>query len=169
MAILLMPILLYSIYSSFFINKVYTFIMFPMHTIVFVKMTTLKKQQLAGPTSTSVASILSQAKGKQASLTVHDDRSLLAVQGPAGDFVRNPDLTVWFDLAPEVAAERLAQARTPDRFEAQPVTFFRRVAAGYAQRLAADPGRFARIEANLPRDAVWRAVRQAVQARGWLA
>ena len=54
-----------------------------MHTIVFVKMTTLKKQ-LAGPTSTSVASILSQAKGKQASLTVHDDRSLLAVQGPAG-------------------------------------------------------------------------------------
>ena len=97
------------------------------------------------------------------------EQQVQAVQGPAGDFVRNPDLTVWFDLAPEVAAERLAQARTPDRFEAQPVTFFRRVAVGYAQRLAADPGRFARIEANLPRDAVWRAVRQAVQARGWLA
>ena len=97
------------------------------------------------------------------------EQKVQAVQGPEGDFVRNPDLTVWFDLAPEVAAERLSQARTPDRFEAQPVTFFRRVAAGYAQRLAADPGRFARIEANLPRDAVWRAVRQAVQARGWLA
>jgi dTMP kinase len=97
------------------------------------------------------------------------EQQVQAVQGSAGDFVRNPDLTVWFDLAPEVAAERLSQARTPDRFEAQPVTFFRRVAAGYAQRLAADPGRFARIEANLPRDAVWRAVRQAVQARGWLA
>ena len=97
------------------------------------------------------------------------EQKVQAVQGPEGDFVRNPDLTVWFDLAPEVAAERLTQARTPDRFEAQPVTFFRRVAAGYAQRLAADPGRFARIEANLPRDAVWRAVRQAVQARGWLA
>jgi dTMP kinase len=97
------------------------------------------------------------------------EQKVQAVQGPEGDFVRNPDLTVWFDLAPEVAAERLSQARTPDRFEAQPATFFRRVAAGYAQRLAADPGRFARIEANLPRDAVWRAVRQAVQARGWLA
>ena len=97
------------------------------------------------------------------------EQQVQAVQGSAGDFVRNPDLTMWFDLAPEVAAERLSQARTPDRFEAQPVTFFRRVAAGYAQRLAADPGRFARIEANLPRDAVWRAVRQAVQARGWLA
>ena len=97
------------------------------------------------------------------------EHQVQTVQGPAGDLVRNPDLTVWFDLAPEVAAERLAQARTPDRFEAQPVTFFRRVAAGYAQRLAADPGRFARIEADQPREAVWRAVRQAVQARGWLA
>jgi len=67
-----------------------------------------------------------------------------AAQGPAGDLVRNPDLTLWFDLAPEVAAERLAQARTPDRFEAQPLTLFRRVAAGYAQRLSGDPGRFAR-------------------------
>ena len=97
------------------------------------------------------------------------EQQVQAVQGPEGDFVRNPDLTLWFDLAPEVAAERLAQARTPDRFEAQPVTFFRRVAAGYAQRLAADPGRVARIEADQPRDAVWQAVRQVVQARGWLA
>ena len=97
------------------------------------------------------------------------EQQVQAVQGSAGDFVRNPDLTVWFDLAPEVAAERLAQARTPDRFEAQPVTFFRRVAVGYAQRLAANPGRFARIEANQPRDAVWQAVRQVVQSRGWLA
>jgi dTMP kinase len=92
-----------------------------------------------------------------------------AAQGLAGDLVRNPDLTLWFDLAPEVAAERLAQARTPDRFEAQPVTFFRRVVQGYAQRMAADPGRFARVEANQPREAVWQAVRQVVQARGWLA
>jgi dTMP kinase len=97
------------------------------------------------------------------------EQQVQAVKGPAGDFVRNPDLTLWFDLAPEVAAERLAQARTPDRFEAQPVTFFRRVAQGYAQRMAADPGRFARVEANQPRDAVWQAVKQAVQARGWLA
>jgi dTMP kinase len=97
------------------------------------------------------------------------EQHVQAAQGSAGEFVRNPDLTLWFDLAPEVAAERLAQARTPDRFEAQPLTFFRRVAAGYAQRLAADPGRFARIEANQPRAAVWLAVRLAVQARGWLA
>ena len=34
------------------------------------------------------------------------------------DLMRNPDLTLWFDVPPEVAAERLAAARTPDRFEA---------------------------------------------------
>jgi dTMP kinase len=75
---------------------------------------------------------------------------------------------VWFDLAPEVAAVRLAEARLPDRFEAQPLEFFRRVAAGYGQRQLADPSRFARIDASQPREAVWQAVRQAVQARGWL-
>ena len=36
-----------------------------------------------------------------------------------------PQLTLWFDLPAEVAAERLAGARVPDKFEAQPVGFFR--------------------------------------------
>jgi dTMP kinase len=31
--------------------------------------------------------------------------------GLGGNFVRQPDLTVWFELAPEVAAQRLAQSR----------------------------------------------------------
>ena len=83
--------------------------------------------------------------------------------------LRQPDLTVWFDLAPELAARRLAGARVPDRFEAQPVEFFRRVAAGYAQRLSADTTRFARVDAAQSREAVWHEVRQAVAARGWLA
>ena len=30
-----------------------------------------------------------------------------------------PDLTLWFDLPPSQAAQRLAQARSPDRFEAR--------------------------------------------------
>ncbi|HSI52447.1 MAG TPA: dTMP kinase, partial [Ramlibacter sp.] len=42
--------------------------------------------------------------------------------------LRQPDLTLWFDLAPEIAAARLVSARVPDKFEAQPVEFFRRVA-----------------------------------------
>jgi dTMP kinase len=83
--------------------------------------------------------------------------------------VREPHLTLWFDLAPEIAAQRLAGARLPDKFEAEPVDFFRRVAAGYAARCGADPARFARIEADQARDAVWRDVLQAVRQRGWLA
>ena len=79
-----------------------------------------------------------------------------------------PDLTVWFDLAAEEAARRLAGARVPDKFEAQPVEFFRRVAQGYAERLQADPKRFARIDASLPREAVWRDVKQVFVAKGWL-
>jgi dTMP kinase len=56
----------------------------------------------------------------------------------------------------------------PDKFEAQPVAFFDAVRAGYARRQAADPARFARIDADQPREAVWAAVRAAVQGRGWL-
>jgi dTMP kinase len=82
--------------------------------------------------------------------------------------LREPDLTLWFDLAPEIAAQRLSGARVPDKFESQPVDFFRRVAAGYAARRNADPGRFARIDADQPREAVWNATRAALSERGWL-
>lgn len=87
--------------------------------------------------------------------------------GP-GAALRQPDLTVWFDLPPPVAAQRLAGARAPDRFEAQPAEFFARVAAGYARRAAEQPQRFARIDADRPSPEVWRQVAQAVAARGWL-
>jgi dTMP kinase len=82
--------------------------------------------------------------------------------------LRQPDLTLWFDLAPDIAAARLAGARAPDKFESQPVEFFRRVAAGYGARLAADPARFARVDADRPREAVGQSVAAAVRERGWL-
>jgi dTMP kinase len=88
---------------------------------------------------------------------------------PAGTQLRQPDLTVWFDLDPAIAAQRLAGARVPDKFEAQPVEFFRRVAQGYAERLAQDPQRFARIDAAQVREKVWQDVLAAVRHRGWLA
>jgi dTMP kinase len=83
--------------------------------------------------------------------------------------LRQPDLTLWFDLPPETAAARLTTARAPDRFEAQPVAFFSRVAAGYAHRLRAQPYRFARVASDQPVDTVWRAVRAVLESRGWLA
>ncbi len=94
------------------------------------------------------------------------------VQGglPAGsDALRQPDMTVWFDVPPAVAAARLTQARSPDRFEAESQAFFERVAAGYAARCAASPQRFARINADAPRSEVWAQVQAACAQRGWIA
>ena len=79
---------------------------------------------------------------------------------------RQPDLTLWFELAPAVAAERRAAARVPDRFERQDEAFFARVHAGYAKRCAAMPQRFARIDAAQHRDAVRAQVLAAVQTHG---
>ncbi|MBA3059614.1 MAG: dTMP kinase [Gammaproteobacteria bacterium] len=97
------------------------------------------------------------------------EQTVQFIRGPEADLIRSPDLTLWFDLAAETAAQRLAGARSPDKFEAEPVEFFRRVSEGYRQRMAACPGRFARIEADQTREAVWLDVLQAVQAKGWLA
>ena len=96
------------------------------------------------------------------------ERWVQSVPALGGTGLRQPQLTLWFDLAPEIAAQRLAGARLPDKFESQPLPFFRRVAGGYQARLTADPARFARIDADQPREQVWQAVRDAVRARGWL-
>ena len=79
-----------------------------------------------------------------------------------------PDLTVWFDLDPLEAASRLAGARIPDKFEAQPVEFFSRVVQGYADRQQAEPGRFARINGAQSRESVWRDVLHVFSSKGWL-
>ena len=83
--------------------------------------------------------------------------------------VRQPNMTVWFDLAPEVAAQRLAGARIPDKFEAQPLAFFQKVSAAYAARAKQFPQRFVRLDAALPRHLVWQQLTLAMVRRGWLA
>ncbi|MBW8072147.1 MAG: dTMP kinase [Ferrovum sp.] len=46
-----------------------------------------------------------------------------------------PDLTLWFDLDPDIAAQRLARGRQEgDRFEREERAFFERVRAGYEAR-----------------------------------
>ena len=85
------------------------------------------------------------------------------------NITRQPDMTVWFDLPPEVAAERLSSARVPDKFESQPLEFFRKVAQGYAQRAAQFPQRFVRIDAGAARHTVWQQITLAMVRRGWLA
>ena len=90
------------------------------------------------------------------------------VQSTGSQALVQPDLTVWFDLNPVAAAKRLAGVRVPDKFEAQPVEFFRRVAQGYADRQQAEPSRFARIDADQSRETVWQDVFNVFKTRGWL-
>lgn len=80
---------------------------------------------------------------------------------------RQPDLTLWFDAPAATAAARRAAVRSPDRFETQDTAFFERVSAGYAQRAAADPSRFVRLDAGQDRAAVWHQLEAALVA--WAA
>lgn len=87
-------------------------------------------------------------------------------QTPEG-VLRQPALTVWFDLDPLIAAERLASARVPDKFESQPADFFAAVRAGYARRQSEMPERFARIDAAQTREAVGADVARVITP--WLS
>ncbi|KMW47794.1 dTMP kinase [Ralstonia insidiosa] len=62
-----------------------------------------------------------------------------------------PTKTILFDLAPEIAAARLADARTPDKFEAESAQFFLRTRAEYLRRAATEPQRFVVLDANRER------------------
>jgi len=59
-----------------------------------------------------------------------------------------PDLTVLFDLAPEIANERRSAARDPDRFESESTAFFDRTRAEYLRRAEEAPYRFAIIDSS---------------------
>ena len=59
-----------------------------------------------------------------------------------------PDLTVLFDLPPEIANERRSAARDPDRFESESTAFFDRTRAEYMRRAEEAPYRFAIIDSS---------------------
>jgi dTMP kinase len=86
----------------------------------------------------------------------------------AGGVLLQPALTLWFDLPAPVAAQRLAGARVPDKFESQPQAFFEQVIAGYARRARMDAARFVRIHAEQSQEVVRTEVLAALHARGFL-
>ncbi|MFZ5510876.1 MAG: dTMP kinase [Pseudomonadota bacterium] len=60
-----------------------------------------------------------------------------------------PDLTLLFDVPPEVACQRLAgTGNAPDRFEREAEDFFRRVRTAYLERAAGSGGRIRVIDAR---------------------
>ena len=107
------------------------------------------------------ASFAYQGSGRGFSLDVLTQLETWVQQG------RNPDLTLLFVASPATAAARRATARDPDRFESQDLAFFERVSAGYAQRVAQAPLRYAQLDAERDKAAVWAQIEAAVQGCGW--
>ena len=105
-----------------------------------------------------------QGAGRGFDLNILRQLELWVQALPSGG-LRQPDLTLWFSLDPTIAAERLSNARVPDRFEAQPAAFFAKVHQGYSDRLQADTQRFARIDASASLEQVREQVMHVLHQR----
>lgn len=73
-----------------------------------------------------------------------------------------PDVTLLFDVPVEVSLQRLAGARTPDKFEAQGAAFFARLREQYLQRAAQYPERFRVINAHRSLEEVKESVQEII-------
>ncbi len=73
-----------------------------------------------------------------------------------------PNLTVLLDLPVEQGLARAGERGALDRFELENLDFFQRVRAGYLQLAAAEPQRFAVIDAGQPLASVEQAVLAAL-------
>lgn len=61
-----------------------------------------------------------------------------------------PDLTLLFDVAPEVGLARAAHGKRPDRFESERLAFYERVREAYLKRARAATGRVRVLDAGRP-------------------
>ncbi len=76
-----------------------------------------------------------------------------------------PDLTLLFDVPPEVAARRLARARAADRFEAEQVDYFRGVRERYLALAQREPQRFVVIAGTRTPDELRARITALLQQR----
>lgn len=73
-----------------------------------------------------------------------------------------PDMTLLFDVSVEVSMQRLAGARSPDKFERETVDFFTRIRNAYLERARQNPARFRIIDANMPLEYVAKSVEDII-------
>lgn len=73
-----------------------------------------------------------------------------------------PDLTLLFDLEPEVGLSRLVQK---DRMDSQPLEFHRKVREGFLNEAKSHPQRWTVIDASQPREIVLEQAWHAIAAR----
>ena len=79
-----------------------------------------------------------------------------------------PDLTLLFDVPPEVSRARLDKAerkgRVLDKFEREAGSFFTRVRDAYLARARAEPGRFRIVDSTAPVESVRRELERELAA-----
>jgi dTMP kinase len=76
----------------------------------------------------------------------------------------SPDLTLLFDVPPEVAEARRSAARAADRFEREADSFFSRVRNAYLERARAEPDRMRVLDARHCIAELQREISQLLQA-----
>lgn len=74
-----------------------------------------------------------------------------------------PDLTLLFDVPPEVAEARRSAAREADRFEREADSFFSRVRNAYLDRAQAEPARIRVLDARQTIEALQAEIGQLLQ------
>ena len=78
------------------------------------------------------------------------------------DGMLQPDLTLLFDVPVSVSVQRLANARSPDKFERENAEFFTQLRNTYLARAAENPERFRVIDGNQPLEIVKKIVEDII-------
>ncbi len=73
-----------------------------------------------------------------------------------------PDITLLFDVPVEISIQRLAAARSPDKFEREDAAFFTRIRQAYLQRAQQNPARFRIIDGSKSLDEVKNSVEEII-------
>lgn len=75
-----------------------------------------------------------------------------------------PDMTLLFDVPLEVARQRLASSREPDRFEREREAFFAATRQEYLRRAAEAPARFRIVDSTRPKEEVNKEIEEYVSS-----
>jgi dTMP kinase len=94
------------------------------------------------------STIAYQGYGRGLSLELIVQINYIATDGLIGD------LTLWFDVAPEIGLARAQRRGNRNRMEVEDLAFHRRVQQGYVALARAYPQRIARVDASLSEDEV---------------
>ncbi|MGI8968191.1 MAG: dTMP kinase [Chloroflexota bacterium] len=76
-----------------------------------------------------------------------------------------PDITIYVDVPPQVAYQRMHQRGGHNRLDARPEEFHRRVRQGYQQLISEDPQRWIVIDGANHADSVETAIMRAIEPK----